>query len=231
MPETRYERLYLNKDGTMASEPSPDAATVSYQSDVDCEQIDNDTEEACFTYKFSKRTYLLGSTKATLFMSCKDAEDMDIFLQIRKADSSGRVLLSYNIPEADMERCGVPQEKVPLLNTYVYLGPHGQIRASHRAIDQNLSKPHYIQHEHLKEERIPKGEVVQIETSLWPGGIIFEPGESLVFKVSGHPMYLAEFPTLRGKFKARNTGVHFISVGGQGPSRSYITVPFLDGSC
>jgi uncharacterized protein len=215
----------------MSAEASPDAGTVSYQSDVDCEQVDNDSEEACFMYKFSKRTYLLGSIKATLFMSCKDADDMDIFLQARKTDSSGKILINYNIPEADMAACGVPQEKVPLLNTYVYLGPHGQIRASHRAIDENLSKPHYLQHEHLREEKVPMGEVVEIETSLWPGGMIFEPGESLVFKVSGHPMYLAEFPTLRGKFKARNTGVHSISVGGQGLSRSYVTVPFLDGNC
>jgi hypothetical protein len=48
---------------------------------------------------------------------------------------------------------------------------------------------------------------VKIETSIWPAGIIFEEGEYLVFKISGHPMYLAEFPTLRGSFKARNKGL------------------------
>jgi uncharacterized protein len=215
----------------MSPTPPVKPATVSYQSDVDCKQIDNDLEEATFTYTFSERTYLLGSAKATLFMSCSDADDMDIFLQIRKADSSGKVLLNYNIPQADMDACGVPHEKVPLLNTYVYLGPTGQIRASHRSIDEKLSKPHYIQHEHLREDRVPRGEVVKIETSLWPGGIIFEAGESLVFKVSGHPMYLAEFPTLRGEFKAKNTGKHVIFAGGcgDGGEGSFITVPLLDG--
>ncbi|KAJ0418326.1 Alpha/Beta hydrolase protein [Aspergillus carlsbadensis] len=226
VPDTSYLRLYLAPGMSLSTEPGKETESISYQADVDTEQMDEDPEQANFSYKFSKRTYLLGSIKATLFMSCNDADDMDIFLQVRKMDSSGQILRNYNIPMADMEAQGVSRDSVPLLNTYVYLGPHGQIRASHRAIDQTLSKPHYIQHEHLREDKIEKGKIVKIETSIWPGGIIFEEGERLVFKVSGHPMYLAEFPTLRGQFKAQNTGRHYIRIGGA--SGSFITVPLLD---
>lgn len=103
---------------------------------------------------------------------------------------------------------------------------HGQIRASHRAVDHDLSKPHYIQHRHDLEERITPGTSVKIETSIWPGGIIFNEGESMVFKISGHPMYLSEFPTLRGQFLARNTGRHVVHIGGS--TASYIEVPFVE---
>ena len=125
-----------------------------------------------------------------------------------------------------MEAQGLQEHQVPLLNPYVYLGPHGQIRASHRAIDPALSKPHYIQHSHEFEEKVTPGSVVCIETSLWPGGITFDKEESIVFKASRHPMWLAEFPSLRGQFKARNVGGHQLHIGGS--TGSYIEVPFVE---
>lgn len=188
--------------------------------------MDNDKEELQFWLRLPEKRLLIGSVKAVLYLSCEDLDDLDIFLQIRKADADGNVLQSHNVPIEDMEREGVPKDQVPLTNPFVYLGPHGQIRASHRGIDQNLSKPHYILHEHMKEEKIPPGQIVKIETSIWPGGIILEKDEYLVFKVSGHPMYLAEFPTLRGQFKAQNRGLHHVHLGVS--EGSHLVVPFVD---
>jgi hypothetical protein len=56
--------------------------------------------------------------------------------------------------------------------------------------------------------------------------MIFEKVESLVLKLSGHPMTLAEFPSLRGQFKARNSGVHNVHM--RGAKGSHIIVPFVD---
>ena len=187
--------------------------------------MDDDADEALFWFTFTERSYLLGSVKAVLAMSCADYNDMDIFLSIRKADCSGKILRYANVPSNEMSANGVVPDDVPLLNLCYYLGPHGQIRASHRAIDEELSKPHYIQHKHTQEEKIPPGTVVELTTSLWPGGIIFDKGESLIFKVSGHAMTLAEFPTLRGTFVVQNLGNHCIHCGGQ--NGSYIEVPFV----
>lgn len=208
----------------MESVPT-DSSIIQYQSDILAYQIDNDPEESYFRYTFTEKSYLLGAPRAVMFMSCEDADDLDVFFQLRKEDASGQVLRYYNIPEKDMLANGLAQKDVPLLNTLVYLGPHGQIRASHRKIDEKLSTPHFIRHEHRVEEKVEPGVVVRIETSIWPGGMIFEKGESLVLKVAGHPMFLAEFPTMRGQFKARNTGKHNIHVGGD--QASQVILPFV----
>lgn len=226
VPETRYKKMFLGPQEQLSEQMFPEESIAQYQSDVPAMQMDDDPEELHFKFKFSERTYFLGAARAVLWMSCNDADDMDIFLQIRKEDASGKICRCHNIPKEDMEMQGVSSADVPLLNTLVYLGPHGQIRASHRAIDDELSQPHWIRHRHLVEEKIPPGTAVRIETSIWPGGIVFDRGESLVFKVSGHPMYLAEFPTMRGQFKARNTGKHYLHLGGA--RGSHLVVPFVD---
>lgn len=223
---TRYDTLYLGTKQELSHRPAEVPGTLSYQADVDAQQVDNDTEELQFKFKIPNRTLLVGSVKAVLYISCDASDDMDIFLQVRKADANGNILRINNIPEGDMSAQGVPPENVPLINPTVYLGPHGQIRVSHRAINTEISKPHYLSHSHLEEERVPRGQVVKVETSIWPGGIIFEKDEYLVVKVSGHPMYLAEFPTLRGAFKARNFGRHIVHCGGE--HSSHVVVPFVE---
>ena len=224
-PETRYQTLYVGPEQQLLQDPIESEGFVSYQADADAQQMDDDSEELHFRLRIPKRTFLIGAVKAVLFVSCDDLDDMDIFFQVRKADIDGNILLSYNVPEDEMAKMGLPKEKVPLTNPVVYLGPHGQIRASHRAIDIEISKPHYISHSHLEEEPIPKGQVVKVETSIWPGGMIFEKDEYLVIKISGHPMYLAEFPTLRGAFKARNKGLHKVHFGSR--QGSHFVVPFV----
>ena len=223
--ETRYQTLYLGIEQQLLEESPKAKGVVSYRSDADALQVDDDPEELHFRLKMTEKTFLIGAVKAVLYISCDDLDDMDIFLQVRKADADGNILRSYNIPEDDMAKMGFPKDKVPLTNPVVYLGPHGQIRASHRAIDKNITKSHYVSHSHLTEEPIPRGQVVKVETSIWPGGIVFERGEHLVLKISGHPMYLAEFPTLRGAFKARNKGLHKVRCGGS--EGSYFVVPFV----
>lgn len=217
--------MYLAPEERLTPHVSATKCTVQYRADIASLQMDNDSEEVHFRHRFATRTYLVGSAKAVLSMSCTESDDMDVFVQIRKVDAAGKVLRYYNVPRDEMEAQGLGEDQVPLLNPYVYLGPHGQIRASHRAIDSSLSKPHYLQHKHESEEKITPGSVVRIETSIWPGGIIFDEGESMMFKVSGHPMYLAEFPTLRGQFDTRNVGNHKVHIGG--PEASYIEVPFI----
>lgn len=224
-PETTYATLYAGPDEQLLDEAGTSQGVVSYQADADAQQVDNDSDELHFKMKISQRTFLIGSVRAVLYISCDDLDDMDIFLQVRKADKDGNILRSYNVPDDEMAAMGIPREKVPLTNPVIYLGPHGQIRASHHAIDTSISKPHYISHSHLTEESIPRGKIVKVETSIWPGGIIFEKDEYLVIKISGHPMYLAEFPTLRGAFKANNKGLHKIYIGGEEPT--HFVVPFV----
>lgn len=226
MPETEYKVLYLTPQEQLLESAPSEESIVQYRSDIQAIQADEDPEELLFRFKFTEKARLLGSVKVCLYISCKEADDMDIFFQIRKQDESGNILRYHNIPEKDLAANGLERKDTPMLNTMIYLGPNGQIRASHRKIDEELSTPHWIRHAHLVEEKVEPGTVVKVETSVWPGGIVFEKGESLVLKVAGHPMYLAEFLSMRGQFKAKNSGYHEVHVGGA--QASHVVIPFVD---
>ncbi|KAK0761625.1 hypothetical protein N5P37_006578 [Trichoderma harzianum] len=204
VPSTEYRIYYLSQDGTLTWSPDQMSTTLSYQSDVTALQMDSDSEELSFDCTLPTDSYLVGYSKAVLYMSCPDHDDLDVFVQIRKADSTGEVLQNINIP---LQELGVDAEEVALINTNVYVGPLGILRASRRKIDMDRSKPHWALHSHNEDEKISPGTIVKLEIGIWPSGIKFEKGEKLVFKVSGHDMRLAEFEPLRGKFTTSNKGL------------------------
>ncbi|KAM6485617.1 Alpha/Beta hydrolase protein [Trichoderma sp. SZMC 28011] len=222
VPRTEYRIYYLCQDGTLAWSPDQISTTLSYQSDVKALQMDSDSEELSFDCTLPADSYLVGYSKAVLYMSCPDHDDLDVFVQIRKADSTGKVLQNINIP---LHELGLDAEDVTRINTNVYIGPMGILRASRRKIDVDRSKPHWALHSHDEDEKISPGTIVKLEIGIWPSGIKFEKGEKLVFKVSGHDMRLAEFEPLRGKFTTSNKGRHFVHMGADYPS--YVQVPFI----
>lgn len=185
--------------------------------------MDTDTEELLFTHTFSTTTYLVGSSKAFLYMSCPDHTDLDVFVQLRKASSSGELLQNINIP---LKALGISSaDEVGTINSNKYLGPSGILRASHRALDTKLSKAHWAVHSHKEEDEqmVEPGKVVKLEIGIWPTGMVFEAGEKLVLKVAGHPLVLAEFEPLRGKFVAGNRGRHLLHLGGE--YESFLEIP------
>jgi predicted acyl esterase len=156
-------------------------------------------------------------------MSCDDYDDMDVFVQLRKASANGTLLQNINIPLQDLQ---MKVEEVETVNSLKYLGPTGVLRASHRAVDERKSKvPNWPFHPHTQESRVPLGKVIKLEIGLWPTGIIFESGEKLVLKIAGHQMTLAEFVPLRGQFQANNKGRHHVHVGPEHPS--HIIIPLV----
>lgn len=228
MPEAVRRSLFLQDKGQLSSDTTAaePIRTVSYQSDVPVLEMDADSEEAKFRITFHETTTLIGASKAILYISCPDNDDMDVFVQIRKADKSGKLLRHSNLPIPEL-RQPAEQDK-DLVNVLQYTGPSGILRASHRALDPVLSKPHWPAHDHSREERITPGKIVKLEIGLWVSAIRFEAGEQLVFKVAGHHMILADFPGTRGKFANRNNGRHVLHFGGQYDSR--IEVPLITGT-
>ncbi|KAJ5711468.1 hypothetical protein N7488_005624 [Penicillium malachiteum] len=220
--DTEYRTLYLSQNREMSEDPS-DEAIFSYQSDAPAMQADEDTDELYFTYTFKEPTSFLGYSKAILYMSCQDHDDLDVFVQLRKADKNGKILQNLNIP---LEELGLKLEDVETINTMKYLGPSGILRASHREVDMELSKPNRPFHPHKSEQRVPPGTVAKLEIGLWPSGMLFDAGESIVLKVSGHHMTLAEFIPQRGQFVAGNKGEHHLHVGGN--YSSCIVIPLLE---
>lgn len=152
-------------------------------------------------------------------MSTQQGGDLDVYVQLCKADADGRILHNYNIPQHELDKAGMAREKVPPVNSLRYVGPTGMLRASRRAQDPLLSKPHAPQLAFGPPEPISPGEVTKLEIGIWAGGIIFEKGEKLVLKVSEHPMTLAEFDILWRSYQPANRGDHFVHFGGEYQSR------------
>jgi predicted acyl esterase len=158
-------------------------------------------------------------------MSTQQGNDLDVYVQLCKADADGRTLHSYHIPQHELDANGMTRDKVPAVNTLRYVGPAGMLRASRREQDPVLSKPHAPQLSFGTPEPVSPGEVTKLEIGIWAGGMIFKKGEKLVLKVSGHPMTLAEFDTLWGSYQPENKGNHFVHFGGEYQSR--LELPLL----
>lgn len=73
-------------------------------------------------YTFQHRSHLVGYYKVILYMSCNDHDDMDVFVQLRKADSAGKTLQNINIPLSDLQ---MQSSEVETVNCLKYLGPTG----------------------------------------------------------------------------------------------------------
>lgn len=185
--------------------------------------MDTDPEELRFQHTFNSSAYLVGSARARLFMSTPDHDDMDVWVQLRKVDRAGKVLQQITIPTRDSQ---IPDEEVELQNPLRYLGPSGALRASYRKIDHEISTPEFPEHDYTTRNPLSPGEVVELEIGLWQTGMAFEAGETLLLKISGHVMTLAEFPPLRGAEATENRGRHLVHFGPETPSA--IVIPLID---
>lgn len=188
-----------------------------------------------FSYKFDRYTELIGFSKVKLFMSCAGNDDMDVYVVLRKLDQNGQPLLHINIPLRDLP-AGTTEKDVPDVNIFKYVGPNGRLRASHRRIEQEpwlsqeqsaMMYPADVFHPHDREEKISPGEVVCLEIAIWPGGMIFEAGESVRLEIKGHEVTLPEFPALDRAPTNLNRGYHVVYSGADYPSS--VILPLSSG--
>jgi hypothetical protein len=133
IPEARYTTLFLDNAMAMSPLQPKQNASLTYQADAPAQQIDNDPEELRFEHTFKTTTHIIGYSRTVLYMSCEQADDLDVFVQLRKADRNGKLLQNLNIPLEDLGLQA--EEEVEAINPLKYLGPSGILRASHREID------------------------------------------------------------------------------------------------
>ncbi|XP_014550244.1 hypothetical protein COCVIDRAFT_115999 [Bipolaris victoriae FI3] len=189
-------------------------------------------EYAGFRLTFEKYTELCGFSKAKLYMSTPDHDDMDVYVVIQKLDKNGKMLQQFNIPFRDLPP-EVAEKDIPGENIMRYIGPNGRLRASHRAVQKEpdypdekleLLSPAYVWHPHDKVEKLKKDQVVELEIMLWAGGMIFERGESLRLDILGHDPRWPEFKGLDKSLRNFNVGKHRVHTGGEYPSSLYIAL-------
>jgi len=217
MVRTDYKKLYLQPEDKLSFDVPVQQGLTTYNSE-------SDDDAATFTYTFDQKTQIVGMPKAVLYMSCDDADDMDIYVLIEKLDKDGKPMLNLNIPWK-----GIPVKsfdeftREQQTEVVLYKGPCGILRASHRAIDWDRSMhPNWPFHPHKVEEKIQPGTVVKLDIGIWAMGIEYEAGESLRVVVSGRDKAVNNFGTSEW---VNNKGTHKLHFGGE--YASHVILPFV----
>jgi len=201
LARTQFVPLWLDAAGALGRAPVTAPGSVRY---------DAAEGQAVFDHRFNSDRELTGHAKLKLWVEAEGADDMDLFVALQKLDASGAVVgfTFYAFFE----------------NGPVALG---WLRASHRALDPELSRPEQPVHFHDSEEPLPAGEPVPVEIEIWPSSTLFRAGETLRVIVQGSDIYKDGLPRLPfARHEAtRNRGVHVIHAGGC--YDSHLLVPLI----
>lgn len=204
LARTEYRRLWLDGVQGALRDTVPATGEVIY---------DATEGQTVFDWRFDRETEISGNANLTLWVEADGSDDMDLFVALQKLDADGQ----------------------PVGFTFYAFFENGPIalgwlRASHRALDPELSSPERPVHPHSHEERLKPGECVPVEIELWPFSVRFAPGESLRVVVAGSDIYKRE-EGLMLPFAlhedTRNAGRHIIRTGEDYPSS--ILLPFIPG--
>ena len=195
LARTRHQPLYLDAArGVLSTTPPAEESAARY---------DALTGQAEFSHRFESDTELVGSMGLKLWVQAEGADDMDLFVGLRKLDRDGN-LVPFSFLNA------LEDGPVAL----------GWLRVSHRELDPARSTPGQPWHTHLAEERLRPGEVVPVEIEIWPSGTRFRAGEQLLLVVQGRDVQ--QYPpgvVSMAHGRTRNAGAHVIWTGGRYDSR------------
>ncbi|KAJ5103050.1 hypothetical protein N7532_003579 [Penicillium argentinense] len=152
---------------------------------------------------FDKKTEICGRPFVKLYMSCDESDDMDVVVQIGNVTSSGGFFESLNwstMPEpAQSPECQCCEAS----------GTRTSFRFILTEDDSRLLL-----------ERLP------LYIPIWPVDAVFEAGEGLMLRVSGHDMALPEVEMLRLTEPVdENRGNLSVYTGGE--YRSYLSLPII----
>jgi predicted acyl esterase len=202
VPGTKYRRFFLDAtDGRLKPEKNSRQSKADY---------DSAAGKAVFDHKFDRDTELTGYMSLKLWVSPEEAEDMDIFVTLRKLDRSGQEVF---------------------FDAWLMLGRYpvafGWLRLSHRELDKEKSTPWepYLKSVTGPGETMKPGQIVPCEVPILPSGTLFREGETLRLVVSGI-FGGGEIKNVPYGFNASvNKGTHSIYTGGK--YGSYLLVPVV----
>jgi len=219
LARTQYKKLYLNaRDGSLSSQ-SPKKGKVLYHA--------TQGGDASFGFTFDEDTELTGYMKVKLWVSAEDADDMDLFVMVKKfagpcdVDSPTCRSLEEVVGKGRVAKGNEVQFRG--MNGYGGdMAARGQMRVSQRQMDEKLSTPWQPVQKFEGEQRLKPGEIVPVEIALLPSSTLFRRGESLRLYVQGHcpvdqPLLFYDWVI--------NKGRHAIYTGGK--YDSYLQIPVI----
>ncbi len=219
LARTQYKKLYLD-----ARESS-----LSLQSVKEGKAVYHSTQggDASFGITFDEDTELTGYMKIKLWVAAEDADDMDLFVTVKKfagpcdADTPLCRSLEEVFGKGRIARGNEVQFR-GMNGHYADMAARGQMRVSQRELDEKLSTAWQPVQKFQGEKKLKPGEIVPVEIALLPSSTLFRKGESLRLFIQGYsPVHN---PLLFYDWLI-NKGRHIIYTGGQ--YDSYLQVPVI----
>ena len=118
------------------------------------------------TSPMDSETEVTGPIAAKLFVS-SSTSDADLFVVVRVFDPEGE----------EVTFMGAIDPHTPIAQ--------GWLRASHRRLDKELSKPWRPYHTHTDPQPLTPGEVYELDIEVWPTSIVIPPRYRIGFTVRG----------------------------------------------
>jgi uncharacterized protein len=159
LPETKWTRMYLDAgNGSMGAASPATAASATYT---------GGHGRLSFSYVCSERIELAGPVAAKLYIE-SSTTDADLFLILRAfgPDSTEIVCQGANDPHAPIAQ--------------------GWLRASHRALDPEQSRPFLPVHRHDRAEPLTPATIYEVDIEILPTSLILPAGYTLTLDVQGH---------------------------------------------
>ncbi|MDT0745740.1 CocE/NonD family hydrolase [Mammaliicoccus sciuri] len=205
LPNTKETALYLDGSDMTLKDLKPETSTkISYNSEVEGK------DEVRFNKVFNEDTELTGNMKLKLWVSAEEADDMDLFVGIKKFNKQGE---EVNFPDFNHIEHGQVAS--------------GWLRVSHRELDTEKSTPLQPWHKHESELKLAKDEIVPVEIEILPSSTLFKKGEQLEVVIKASEVVKGNStPGLKTRYEHEETvnkGIHNIYVGGK--YDSHILVP------
>jgi predicted acyl esterase len=158
LARTEWTKLYLDPaSGTLAQDP---------QGDSDATYRAFGTGLTLLAEPFDRETEITGPVAAKLWIS-SSTEDTDVFLVVHLFKPNGEEVLFH----------GATEPKQPI--------SQGWLRASHRKLDADRTRPWAPFHPHREQEPLERGEIYELDVEIWPTCIVAPAGYRLGLSVLG----------------------------------------------
>lgn len=166
-------------------------------------QSDDNKGQAVFDYVFKQDTEIVGEIKLHLYVSTDGNDDMDLFVMCQKLNEDGQEL-NVCVKGAPYS----PDKAVP------FEWGNGRCRVSVNCIPGKIKK-------------LTSGEVVSVNVTLCPMGMLFAKGQKLRISISGFNPSVPELK-MQKNITTINKGKHIIHTGGE--TASTICLPITEAT-
>lgn len=181
LARTRWTRFYLTPEYELSEAEPSEEAGLTYEAMGDGLTF--------LTNPFGEETELCGPCAAKLYIS-SDTTDADLFLALR--------LFTPDMKEVTFRGSNDPHTPISL----------GWLRASHRKLDPERSKPYMPYHMHDERQPLTEGEIYELDIEILPTSIVIPKGYRFALSVRGKDYETAAAPIPYGKNNFSGVGPH-----------------------